>query len=292
VGRYKDLVDENSVWYHTGGRFLGGLSYPLLGSRIEKERAVTEAKGALEERKVLARLARRENRTALRLHYIDYWRQWQKYALARAFLSDEEGVMRRFRQRSDAGLVLSSETLDALSQYDLARRMAAKCAAAASRDLGLMRLLVRGELPPFRPYLPALETPLCEADRFYAESLEHSPIVAIYRERLARAIESAGLGDYESVESDLRLVGYVNPEFTTRREGDGIEISFNIKLPLSWREAMEGEALEKRARIQEALLALKKESGKELVGLLKLTDLSGPVVYGSSVKRTRFGRMR
>ena len=264
VGRYKDLVDEDSVWYHSGGRFLGGLSYPLLGSREERELAKLKASATLEEKRLLKEATRRRTLAALRLRYIDYWEACRTEALSRAFLALRGDVIGRMRRRSDAKIQLLSETLDVEAQFDKVSQILSGSGARKERSLDGLRLLTDGKLPGFVPYTPLLPLPLAQKEGFYAHALAASPELKIAENRLQERLRARDLGRFRGVESDLRLAGFVNPEFTTSRQGDGVEISFNVKLPLAWREVIARQNGEDAARIREALLRLKNESAKTL----------------------------
>ena len=265
VGRYKDLVDEDSVWYHSGGRFLGGLSYPLLGSREELERAKLKASATLEEKRLLEEAARRRALSALRLHYIGYWEAVKSAELSRAFLGLKEGVMRQMRQRSDARIQLLSETLDVDAEFAKASQNLEQSEAVKERELGALRLATGLKLVPFYPYTPALALPLYKTHDFYARVLSDLPVVKVWETRLKESMTARDLDRYRGVESDLRLSGFVNPEFTTSRQGDGVELSFNIRLPLSWQKVIDEQKGLDAARTRKTLLSLKKASGEALV---------------------------
>ncbi|WP_456450936.1 TolC family protein [Hydrogenimonas sp.] len=267
VGRYKDLVDEDSIWYHTGGRFLGGLSYPLLGSRAQKEMAVLKAKASVEEKRLLEKETLRRTLLELRSAYIGYWSAMQKVELAEASLAHEEETEAMLWKRVEAGLLLASDAIDVESQFLRARRMLQKSRQAAARNLAALRTLTGDKLSPFVPYVPRLPVPAFRSPHFYTRALERDPMVALYRSRFAHALEGAKKGAYRVIESDVRLVGFVNPEFDTSRQGDGVEISFNIRLPLSWNRAVESQKRADAVAVQKALLALKKAGQERLMAL-------------------------
>ena len=264
VGRYKDLVDEDSVWYHLGGRFQGGLSYPMLGSKEALERDKLRASATLEEKRLLEKAARRRSVTALRLRYIDYWEAYESQTLSRAFSALRDGVMDRMRRRSDRKIQLLSETMDVAAQFAKASQILAGSESDRKRALDALRLLTDGKLADFVPYTPRLALPLEEKKGFYAYALAASEELAIYRERLRAQMRAKDLDRYRGVESDLRLTGFVNPEFTTSRQGDGVEISLNVRLPLNWREVIARQNGEDAAHIRKALLELRKESARTL----------------------------
>ncbi len=258
VGRYKDLVDEDSVWYHTGGRFLGGLSYPLLGTAEKRTLAKLAAQASLKEKRILKEAAKKESLTALRLAYIDYWSAWRKKELAEAYLQGQRATLSALWKRVSAGLALASEALDAESRYLRASRALGRYDARRTESLETMRILTGLDLSSFNPYDPGLFLAPVSADaRFFAEAVEKDPVVRIRRLRLLSAIEEARGMRYEAVESDLRLVGFVNPEYDSSRQGDGVEVSLNIRIPLELSKALEGERGARAARSRKALLELK-----------------------------------
>ncbi len=258
IGRYKDLVDEDSIWYHTGGRFIGGITLPLLGSKEEKELAVLKAHGTLEEKKLAKKRVIRDNLTALRIHYIDYWASKKIASVCRLFLATRQETMRLVATRRQAALLTDSSTLEIEAQFSKVALLLRKSLGTSRSSLGWLSMLTAKKLQPFTPYRPNLPWPKIDDPGFVAHVVDESPSIKIYRSRLRRSIEMADLQKYKDIASDIRLVGHIDPEYDSHREGTGIALSFNVKIPFSVMQAMESTKKMEAIEIQKSLLALNK----------------------------------
>ena len=264
LGRYKDLVDENTIWYHTGGRFLAGLSYPLLGSAEEKRRAVQDAERSLKEKELKAREIRRKSLAALRMSYVNYWAAGEKGRIARAYLPVCEEMVRTLERRNAKGFALTSEALDAANDCQRVRSYIAALSAQERRSLRELQLLTDRDLPEFLAYRPELPMPSMTDREYCATVAEHSPRIEMARLRFRNAVEKGDAGAFQAIESDLRLVGYIAPEYDTDRQGHGLVVSWNVKMPLHFLEANRAMSEMDRLEIEKSAIALKRAGERTL----------------------------
>ena len=264
LGRYKDLVDENRIWYHTGGRFLAGLSYPLLGSAERKRRLVLDAEDSVKEKKIMAEEVRRKSLAALRMSYVNYWAAKEKERIARIYLPVCQASVRTLERRGAKGFALSSEALDAADDCQKVRSYIASLGAQRRKSLRELRLLTDRDLPDFRPYRPELPMPSMTEREYLARVAERSPRIEAARLRFRNAVEKVDGSAFAAIESDLRLVGHVDPEYDSARQGHGVVLSWNVKMPLRFLEANRAMSEMDRLEIEKSAIALKKEGERVL----------------------------
>ncbi|BBG65323.1 hypothetical protein NNO_0620 [Hydrogenimonas sp.] len=272
VGRYKDLVDENSVWYHTGGRFVAGLSLPLLGSKLMKRDAVLDAETLVEEQILKKEDTKRESLAALRSAYIGYWSAMKKRDVAEAFLQGCDDTVTILQDRASKGFILPVEALEASRQCMKARVLEKRYRVSMRRFLQMIRYLTVADLPEFIPYTPKMELPDQEKAYMLAEAAERDPSVRIARLHLENAMKKSDNTFLKSIESDLRLVGFVAPEYDSNRQGHGVEITFNVKFPLALDEASKAQKRIEHAQIVKTALALRKTYGERVSNLRIAVD--------------------
>ena len=84
-----DVIDPTHSWSYSQGVAGGGLSMPVLGSRLQLEDSLTELRVQLLQLDARRQLERRELTVRLRKAYGDYWQAQRLEALAQGYLQDE-----------------------------------------------------------------------------------------------------------------------------------------------------------------------------------------------------------
>jgi outer membrane protein TolC len=152
-----DIIDPVHSWTYNQGVVGGGLSVPVLGSRLQLEDSLSEQQVQLMQLDARRQLQRRELVARLRKAYGDYWQGQRLQLLARNYLQDEPTLERVVELRTRAGLLLDADRLELLSGFALARRDAAAGGADREVALGLMRELTGQDLDggiAVRPVVP------------------------------------------------------------------------------------------------------------------------------------------
>jgi outer membrane protein TolC len=141
--------------YNTG-ILLGGLSYPILGTRAREKATLETAKAQAHSLHGRAELARREELRDLRRSYVQYWIGARQIEAARAFLSAEADVRQLLDRRRAAGMLRESRRLDLLTAFDAARSDLAAFTAARALALMTLNRVAGSALREFHPLPPAL----------------------------------------------------------------------------------------------------------------------------------------
>src|ERR1700724_2100619 len=99
-----DIIDPLHSWTYNQGVAGGGLSIPVLGSRLQLEDSLSEQQVQLMQLDARRQLQRRELVARLRKAYGDYWQGQRLELLARNYLQDEPTLERAVGLRTRAGL--------------------------------------------------------------------------------------------------------------------------------------------------------------------------------------------
>src|SRR3984893_6977113 len=153
-----DIIDPLHSWTYNQGVAGGGLSIPVLGSRLQLEDSLSEQQVQLMQLDARRQLQRRELVARLRKAYGDYWQGQRLELLARNYLPDEPTLERAGGRRPRAGVLRDADRLELLSGFSLARRDEAAGGADREVALGLMRELTGQDLDggiDVRPVVPA-----------------------------------------------------------------------------------------------------------------------------------------
>ena len=152
-----DIIDPLHSWTYSQGLAGGGLSVPLLGSRLQLEDSLGEQQVQLLQLDARRQLQHRELVGRLRKAYGDYWQAQRLEMLAQGYLQDEPTFQHLAALRTRAGLLLEGDRLELLTGFSLARRDEASGGADREVALSLMRELTGQDLDggiAVRPLVP------------------------------------------------------------------------------------------------------------------------------------------
>ncbi|MGH8134444.1 MAG: hypothetical protein ACRETP_14685, partial [Steroidobacteraceae bacterium] len=173
IARSHEIIDPQRSWTYSQGLAGGGLSMPLLGSRLQLEDSLDDRQAQLVLLDARRELERRELLGRLRKAYADYWRAQRLRLLAQDYLADEPRFEHAVALRTRAGLLLDADRLELLSGFSLARRDAASGEADHEAALDLMRELTGEDLDggiAVRPLVPTACGPALEASEDWADA--------------------------------------------------------------------------------------------------------------------------
>jgi outer membrane protein TolC len=263
TGYYREPLDEDEIRTYNRARVVGGLSYPLLGSRAGEKVDILKAQATARQKKSLRELEKRRSLTALRKQYVRYLAAFRKQALSQAFLSDRHRVKSRLKARGSRGLLLESDKQQFLSGFYLARRNLAEAQAAMTRALDNINLLTNARLTRFRPRHPEFGSALIPGlPRVRQAILEGYPEIEVLKSDLDKAMERMRLNDHSDIQSDVRISSSASREFPDGETGASIFVGVTVRLPIDAGKAMQALSEQDRARLRKARLKLKKRTSQ------------------------------
>jgi hypothetical protein len=229
-----DIIDPLHSWTYNQGVAGGGLSVPVLGSRLQLEDSLSEQQVQLLQLDARRELQRRELLARLRKAYGDYWQGQRLELLARNYLQDEATLERVVALRTRAGLLLDADRLELLSGFSLARRD--QTAGGADREvaLGLMRELTAQDLDggiAVRPLVPAACVRNLDASDDWADS---DPELAGLRKVVSLRETSPRDSALYPVQSNVQLGYQTREDMPTGQRGGSTVLSWSFQVPVEY----------------------------------------------------------
>jgi hypothetical protein len=229
-----DIIDPLHSWTYNQGVAGGGLSIPVLGSRLQLEDSLSEQQVQLMQLDARRQLQRRELVARLRKAYGDYWQGQRLELLARNYLQDEPTLERAVGLRTRAGLLLDADRLELLSGFSLARRDEAAGGADREVALGLMRELTGQDLDggiAVRPVLPTACVRNLDARDDWADS---DPELVGLRRVVALRETSPRDNALYPVQSNVQLAYQTREDMPTGQRGGSAVLSWSFQVPVEY----------------------------------------------------------
>jgi hypothetical protein len=229
-----DIIDPLHAWTYNQGVAGGGLSIPVLGSRLQLEDSLSEQQVQLMQLDARRQLQRRELVARLRKAYGDYWQGQRLELLARNYLQDEPTLERVVGLRTRAGLLLEADRLELLSGFSLARRDEAAGGADREVALGLMRELTGQDLDggiAVRPVVPTACVRKLDASDDWAAS--DPELVGLQRVVALRETNPRDNALYP-VQSNVQLAYQTREDMPTGQRGGSAVLSWSFQVPVEY----------------------------------------------------------
>ena len=229
-----DIIDPLHAWTYNQGVAGGGLSIPVLGSRLQLEDSLSEQQVQLMQLDARRQLQRRELLARLRKAYGDYWQGQRLELLARNYLQDEPTLERVVGLRTRAGLLLDADRLELLSGFSLARRDEAAGGADREVALGLMRELTGQDLDggiAVRPVVPTACVRKLDASDDWAAS--DPELVGLQRVVALRETNPRDNALYP-VQSNVQLAYQTREDMPTGQRGGSAVLSWSFQVPVEY----------------------------------------------------------
>jgi len=229
-----DIIDPLHSWTYNQAVAGGGLSVPVLGSRLQLEDSLSEQQVQLLQLDARRELRRRELLGRLRKAYGDYWYGQRLELLARNYLQDEATLERVVALRTRARLLLDADRLELLSGFSLARRDEAAGGADREVALGLMRELTGQDLDggiAVRPLVPAACVRHLDASDDWADS--DPELVGLQRVVALREINPRDNALYP-VQSNVQLAYQTREDMPTGQRGGSAVLSWSFQVPVEY----------------------------------------------------------
>src|SRR5205823_631707 len=233
-GHNHDIIDPQHSWTYNQGMAGGGLSVPVLGSRLQLEDSLSEQQVQLLQLDARRELQRRELVARLRKAYGDYWQGQRLELLARNYLQDEPTLGRVVELRTRAGLLLDADRLELLSGFSLARRDVAAGGADREVALALMRELTGQALDggiAVRPPLPTACVRNLDASDDWADS---DPELVGLRKVVALRETNPRDNALYPVQSNVQLGYQTREDMPTGQHGGSAVLSWSFQVPVEY----------------------------------------------------------
>lgn len=233
-GHNHDIIDPLHSWTYNQGVAGGGLSIPVLGSRLQLEDSLSEQQVQLMQLDARRQLQRRELLAHLRKAYGDYWQGQRLELLARNYLQDEPTLERAVGLRTRAGLLLDADRLELLSGFSLARRDEAAGGADREVALGLIRELTGQDLDggiAVRPVVPTACVRNLDARDDWADS---DPELVGLRRVVALRETSPRDNALYPVQSNVQLAYQTREDMPTGQRGGSAVLSWSFQVPVEY----------------------------------------------------------
>jgi hypothetical protein len=229
-----DIIDPLHSWTYNQAVAGGGLSVPVLGSRLQLEDSLSEQQVQLLQLDARRELQRRELLGRLRKAYGDYWYGQRLELLARNYLQDEATLKRVVELRTRAGLLLDADRLELLSGFSLARRDEAAGGADREVALGLMRELTGQDLDggiAVRPLVPAACVRNLDVSDEWADS---DPELVGLRKVVGLRESSPRDSALYPVQSNVQLGYQTREDMPTGQHGGSTVLSWSFQVPVEY----------------------------------------------------------
>ncbi|TLY73209.1 MAG: TolC family protein [Gammaproteobacteria bacterium] len=229
-----DIIDPTHSWSYNQGLAGGGLSVPVLGSRLQLEDSLAEQRLLLLQLDARRQLQRRELITRLRKAYGDYWQAQRLEALAQGYLQDEPAFEHVAALRTRAGLLLEGDRLELLTGFSLARRDEASDSADRDVALGLMREITGQDLEggvAVRPLVPLACVRGVDSSEGWTDS---DPELVGLQKVIALRQSSPRDNVFYPVQSSVQL-GYTSrDDMPTGQRGGSAVLSWSFQVPIEY----------------------------------------------------------
>jgi hypothetical protein len=229
-----DIIDPLHSWTYNQGVVGGGLSVPVLGSRLQLEDSLSEQQVQLMQLDARRQLQRRELVARLRKAYGDYWQGQRLELLARNFLKDEPILERVVELRTRTGLLLDADRLELLSGFSLARRDEAAGGADREVALSIMRELTAQDLDggiAVRPLVPTACVRNLDARDDWADS---DPELVGLRKVVALRETNPRDNALYPVQSNVQLAYQTREDMPTGQRGGSAVLSWSFQVPVEY----------------------------------------------------------
>ncbi|HYL03390.1 MAG TPA: TolC family protein [Steroidobacteraceae bacterium] len=262
--RNHEIIDPTRSWNYNQGIAGGGLSMPLLGSRLQLEDSLNDQQAQVAVLDARRQLERRELLGRLRKAYADYWQSQRLTLLAQEYLQEQAGFERLAQLRTRAGLLLDADRLELLSGFSLARRDEASGNADRAVALGVMRELTGEDLDggiAVRPVVPGACIEALDPGDGWADS---DPELLGLQQVIAVRAASPRDSPFYSVQSSVQL-GYQSlDDVPPGAHGSTALLSWTFQVPLGYRS--ERRLLERAAAAQLAHARLEYDMRRRELG--------------------------
>ncbi|TLY73472.1 MAG: hypothetical protein E6K46_01010 [Gammaproteobacteria bacterium] len=229
-----DIIDPTHSWSYSQGLAGGGLSMPVLGSRLQLEDSLTELRVQLLQLDARRQLERRELTVRLRKAYGDYWQAQRLEALAQGYLQDEPAFEHVAALRTRERLLLEGDRLELLTGFSLARRDEASGNADREVALSLMREITAQDLDggvAVRPLVPLGCVRGAEASENWTES---DPELAGLQQAIALRQSSPRDSVLYPVQSSVQLGYTARDDMPTGQHGGSTVLSWSFQVPVEY----------------------------------------------------------
>ena len=229
-----DIIDPTHSWTYSQGLAGGGLSLPLLGSRLQLEDSLVEQQVQLLQLDARRQLEHRELVARLRKAYGDYWQAQRLEALAQGYLQDEPTFEHVAALRTRAGLLLEGDRLELLTGFSLARRDEASGGADREVALSLMRELTGQDLDggvAVRPLVPTGCVREVDASAAWADA---DPELIGLQKVIALRQSSPRDNVLYPVQSSVQLGYTTRDDMPTGQHGGSAVVSWQFQVPIEY----------------------------------------------------------
>ena len=229
-----DIIDPTHSWSYSQGLASGGLSMPVLGSRLQLEDSLTELRVQLLQLDARRQLERRELTARLRKAYGDYWQAQRLEALAQGYLQDEPAFEHVAALRTRERLLLEGDRLELLTGFSLARRDEASGNADREVALSLMREITGQDLDggvAVRPLVPLGCVRGAEASENWTES---DPELAGLQQAIALRQSSPRDNVLYPVQSSVQLGYTARDDMPIGQHGGSAVLSWSFQVPVEY----------------------------------------------------------
>lgn len=229
-----EIIDPLQSWSYNQAVAGGGLSMPVLGSRLQLEQSLSEQQVQLAQLDARRQLERRALVGRLRKAYADYWQAQRLELLAQEYLRDQPAFEQTAELRTRDHLLLDADRLELLSGFSLARRDEASSVADREAALELMRELtgqdLDGGVAP-RPIVPLACAQLPAADDAW---LEADPELASLSKVVALRQSSPRDSALYPVQSSVQVGYQVLEDMPTGQHGSSAVVAWTFQVPLEY----------------------------------------------------------
>ncbi|MGH8506647.1 MAG: TolC family protein [Stenotrophobium sp.] len=260
-GIIKNIVSANQSISYPGAQGQLGLSYPLLDSSGQKQRAADSASGKVEEKQVRLDDARRRAPLELESDYARYWGAQEGMVVIDAYLATEPEVVPRLQLRQQKKLMLKSRLTELLTGYEVAHADRAQLQRVLDQTRGRLERLIGHPLANFQ----ASAVSLPEIQGVVADDISDKyPNVAELRAKADALQAQLDDSNWYGMNASLNVMGAVNTDQRDHQTGGTGFVGLNFSAPLSLlsvrreererlQSELEGVRLQQRQRNEEVM---------------------------------------
>lgn len=254
AARNSEVATEDDDRKYTGVGGTIGLSYPLFGTLETKENQVKRASSLIDiESHNYAKITY-DNERAITINYINYWSSILKEIATNQFLTHEQQVLNKLKQRVDKGLLYRSDFHEFSSAFFLAKKHQKSHLLERKKSLNNIETLtglIIGEFTPVKPEINNIcHDPLTISTTIQQTNHELKQLEKEIKSILSQ-LENSRWSGVESDFSVKQSIGYeTNPDGDT----SSLSAAINVKMPLdigkynhSSRQILKYRLIEKRA---------------------------------------------
>lgn len=216
-----------------------GLSVPLLGSRAEERRALTESAQDVAIQSSQVDLQTGASLRSLRDYYVIYWTSQQQLAALDRLQASFTSYDQQLQARLDAQLLLASEYYEFRAVMARIDRERAAFELSSQRALAQMNWLTTGTLTEFDARAPDYPAVCVDVQAVQAYWLAEAPRLKQAEEELIYQANRVADSRWSGVDSQFSLVQSFEHRFQNRQddtEQSELRASFDITFPLNWNQ--------------------------------------------------------